>query len=137
MENLEKSEHVFLREGDVLVTNARFVFNADTVAMVSINSLSVRSADLTPSNTFPVLLCIAGAFYTLIAIFAAESVINSVVGAMATIIGILWWRSIKQRIRFSIYLTTSSGELKTFESFNENTVRRVEKALTDSIVFRG
>lgn len=38
---------------------------------------------------------------------------------------------------FTIYLTTSSGELKTFESFDENAVRRVEKALTDSIVYRG
>ncbi|BCL91387.1 DUF6232 family protein [Ralstonia pseudosolanacearum] len=137
MENLAGAERVFLREGNTMVTNARFVFNTDTVAMGAVNSLSVRSTDLTPSNTFPVLLCIGGAIYTLIAIFAAASVGNAVVGTMVLAVGILWWRSIKPRWRFTIYLTTSSGELKTFESFDEHAVRRVEKALTDSIVYRG
>ncbi|MDC6285485.1 DUF6232 family protein [Ralstonia pseudosolanacearum] len=137
MDNLEMPEKVFLKDGGVMVSNARFVFNADTVAMGAVNSLSVRSMDLTPSNTFPVLLCIVSFVYILIAIFAADSPTNAVIGVIVLAIGILWWRSIRQRVMFTIYLTTSSGELKTFESFDENAVRRVEKALTDSIVYRG
>lgn len=139
MESLARTvaERVFLKEGDVTVTNTRFVFDRDTVAMASVNSVSVRSMDLTPSNTFPGLLCIIGAVYFLIAILGDASFWHTVAGAVIFSIGVLWWRSIKQRIKFTIYLTTSSGEMKTFESFDENVVCRVEEALTESIVYRG
>jgi hypothetical protein len=130
-------EKIFFENGNVKVTNARFVVGDQTYAMAAVNSVNVSSVDVTPSNTMPGILIAVGAIWFISAL-AGGGEFSSFIWAVAiTAVGFYWFRSIKKTFEYRIVLTTSSGETPALRSTNVQDIRPVEKALHDAIVFRG
>lgn len=130
-------ETVFFENGNVKVTNARFIVGDQTYAMAAVNSVKVSSIDITPSNTMPGILVAVGAIWFVSSI-AASSEFSSYFWSVAILaVGIFWLRSIKKTLEYKIILTTPSGETSALKSTNDQDIRPVEKALHEAIVFRG
>jgi hypothetical protein len=55
-------EKVFFENGNVKVTNARFVVGDQTFAMAAVNSVKVSSTDITPSNAISGILVAVGGY---------------------------------------------------------------------------
>lgn len=132
------TEKIFLDAPGIKVTNARFIVNRQTYAMASVNSVTVRSTDLTPKKNGPVILCLMG----IVAFFLGlktikESMQMTLSGAGMIAVGVAWFRSIKPKYEYKLILTTSSGETTALTSNSEADIRVVEAALNNSIIHRG
>lgn len=130
-------ETVFLEQGNIKVTNARFIVKDQTYAMASVNSVKVTKTDITPSNLFPIILIIISVVWLMNSIASPNGLASFFWPLGLLGFSILWLRSIKQAYEYRIMLTTSSGETPALKSTNDQDIRPVEKALNEAIVFRG
>jgi len=130
-------ENIFFENGNIKVTNARFVVGDQTYAMASVNSVKVSSTDITSSRTFPTLVILAGLVWLPIAFLQPSDISRLLWPALVLVAGCLWAFSIKKTIEYKIILTTSSGEAAALKSTDGKYIYSVEKALHDSIIFRG
>lgn len=123
-------ETVFLNEGGVKVTNARFIVPKQTFAMSAITS--IRTSKQKQARSGPMFMIaagiasLAGIKFFLFFIFIALVLIAA---------GSIWLH--KKRTIFHIVLMTSSGEEKALASQDGKWIKKVIDALNDSIVFRG
>jgi len=118
-----KEEQVFLNEGGVTVTNARFIVPSQTYAMSGITS--VKSYEKTPSRKGPLTLIIIGFIVTLYKLGAIIFII----------LGVIWW--IFQKIEYQVRLSTASGEATALKSKDADWIIRVVNALNEAIIHRG
>lgn len=117
-------ERIFLDEGGVKVTNARFVTFGKTQALSGITSVSTLVRK--PSRFWPIVLIIAGMF-TVTA--------SPVLGFLMIALGILWL--VMQKNVYIVQLESASGVSNALESKNEEFIFRVVDALNDAIIARG
>ncbi len=117
----------FFSDGDVSVTNARFVSKGQTYAMSRITS--VKSFREDPSRKGPIILGIVG-FFTMAG------------GGNAVLVGVLliagaaaWW--ISQKPEFSVRLSSASAETTALVSQDGELISKVVGALNDAIIHRG
>jgi hypothetical protein len=120
-------ERTFFSNGEVNVTNARFIANGQTYAMSGITS--VKSFRQDPSIRGPILLATVG----VIAILMGRG--NILIGVLMVGAAVLWWRSLKPE--FSVLLHSASGEMKAFSSKDGSLIATIITALNDAIVHRG
>ncbi|SMG12479.1 DUF6232 family protein [Paraburkholderia susongensis] len=120
-------ERIFLEEGGVKVTSARFIVPAQTYAMSGITS--VKSKIEPAKRGGPIVVGVVG----LCAMFAGLA--GVVIGAILIALAVLWWRA--QKGEYHVLLHSSSGEAKALSSKDESFIGRVVAALNDSIVARG
>jgi hypothetical protein len=113
------NEITFFQNGEITVTNARFVVGSHTYAMRGITS--VRGLEITPGKAMPIFLIITGLFLLLV-----------YVGIIFIGFGIYFL--IKQKSSFAVVLTTAAGEVKAYESRDSNLVGDVLEALNQAIV---
>ena len=123
-------EKVFLSEGKVKVTNARFMVPSQTFAMSGITS--IKTSKEHPSRTSPIIVIAIGIgslagvkFFPLLALVAL---------ALIAVGGV--WLYLTKTI-FHIVLTSASGETKALSSKDRKWISKVIAALNDSIVHRG
>ncbi len=120
-------ERIFLEEGGVKVTSARFIVPAQTYAMSGITS--VKSKVEPAKRGGPIIVGIVG----LCSLFTGVGGI--VIGAILIVAAVLWWKA--QKGEYHVLLHSSSGEAKALSSKDESFIGRVVVALNDSIVARG
>ena len=118
-----EGEQVFLREGDLMVTKARFVTPGQTFAMSGITA--VRTGVASPNRTGPWILI--GVGVCLLCVYG--------LGIFAIIGGIIWM--VKQKPEYVVYLASASGESDAYSSKDQDFVRRDADALNEAIVARG
>ncbi|WP_244828916.1 DUF6232 family protein [Caballeronia sp. TF1N1] len=121
-----RTERVFMDEGPIRVTSARFLVPGNTFAMSGVTS--VRHIEKDPALVFGYLLIIGGVFLCLSPSLIAMGVIFVLGGAIY-----LW----KGKGRYDVRLQTASGEIKALTSRDKDFVRRVVYALNEAIVYRG
>ena len=107
-----KEEQVFLNEGGVTVTNARFIVPSQTYAMSGITS--VKTYEKTPSRNGPIILIVIG---VLMALGGKQEAIGAVVFVL--VLAVVWW--IFQKIEYQVRLSTASGEAN---ALNEAIIHR-------------
>lgn len=116
-----EGEQVFLREGDIMVTKARFVTPGQTFAMSGITA--VRTGVAPPNRTGPWILIGVG-------VCCAWGL-----GTIPIIGGIVWM--VKQKPEYVVFLASASGESGAYASKDQDFVRRVADALNEAIIARG
>lgn len=125
-------EHVFFDNGDVKVTNARFVSNGQTYVMSNVTS--VKSLVEVPSRISPVVLVIIGAVISFFGL-GNSSVNASIIGIACVAVGVLWFVNVKKK--YFVSLATASGEKRALSSEDESFIDAIVNSLNDAIVHRG
>ena len=119
-------EQTFLNEGNVTVTNTRFIVPGETFAMAGVTSVS--SLKDSPSRWGPIILIVIGAF----GLSGSDTIPG---GLMSLAAGIAWW--VLKKPKYIVLLTTASGEAQAFPSKDEAFIARIVNALSEAIVARG
>jgi hypothetical protein len=122
------SEREFLRQGGVVVTQARFIHGSQTFAMSNVTSVLSTKTD--PSKGGAILLIVLG-----IVLIAAHQAATIVIGLALAALGGWWLYSMKPT--YNVVLRTASGESRAFSSKDRSLVERVVAAVNDAIVARG
>ena len=132
------SDKVFFAEGDVTVTQTRFVSTkGETYAMANVSSCKTRwSSEKDDLKSFLRIAAIVASIGVGIAI-GVMSVM--VVGIILAVIGVVAaFIFIKPNYKvYRLYLGTNSGELEVLASQDSNFIAQIERAVNDAIVARG
>lgn len=117
-------EELVFEEGNVKVTNARFVVSGQTYAMNGVTS--VRQFEKKPNRVLPIVIGIIG-----LATFA-----GTVIGAFILLgIAVAVWMAMKTE--YSVLLSTAGGEARALSSKDQAYINRVVAALNEAIIKRG
>jgi hypothetical protein len=125
-------ERTFFGQGDIQVTNARFVVGAQTFAMRNVTSVAMRRR--APNTTAGGLLAGSGGLMALIG-FNSSSFIAGSIG-IAMFAGGIWW-IVAMKDEHEVVLTTSAGEVSAYKSMDKDLIARIVKALNDSLAAGG
>lgn len=117
-------ENVVYENGNVKVTNARFVVDGQTYAMNGVTS--VRRFEKSPARGLPIGVGIIGI------VAMSGSVIVGLL-LLAAAIGI--W--VSQKTEFSVLLSSASGEARALSSKDRSYIDQVVEALNTAIIQRG
>jgi hypothetical protein len=118
-------EHVFLNEGGIQVTTARFVAKGRTYALSGITSVSLYQ--IKPRRGLVIAFAIIS--------FIAFSQHSSILGAVFLGFAVIGWFA--NPPTYSVRLMTASGESDAFTAKDRSQVERVVHALNEAIVARG
>jgi len=105
------NETMFFNDGQVAVSNARFMVFGKTYAMNAV--VSVGHWTQSPSAVMPILLIVAGVI-SLLGALSAKSWFAALIGGLFLVPGILW--ASKQKPTHIVVPSTSSGELQALAS---------------------
>lgn len=131
-------ETVFLEDGAVKVTNSRFIVSGKTFALSAVNSFRVNRIDETPNREIYKLYVFGLAIWALFEGLSKDTsafIMVFIAGAVA--LSIWWGISGKEKIKYVLLLTTSSGESEALSSYVPGQIQQIENALTQAIVHRG
>ena len=126
-------EKTFFNEGNVTVTNSRFIVPGQTYAMSGITSVSKWIQK--PSLKWPLILILVGALFIIIPLFAGGGALWYLIGIV--LIGIGIFLLIRNKPVYSVILSSASGEADAINSKDEDFIDRIVQALNDAIVVRG
>ena len=118
-------EKIFLNEGVVTVTNARFIVASQTFSMAGITS--VKNSEEPPKRSYPVICGIIG-FLCLIG--GAP-----VIGIGLLVLAVVWW--IGQKANYHVILATAGGEMEALSSADGAFISKVVTAINEAMVARG
>lgn len=122
-------EKVYLKQGDVTVTNTRVVISGKTYAMTNITSVTMgkQSASILP----PFIAITVG---VIIAAIVGGTIGNLI--AVASIIGgiVLF---ITRKPNYVVRIGSASGEADALESQDQDNVQKIVNAVNEAIVNRG
>lgn len=118
-------DKTFLDAGNVSVTKGRFIVDGQTYAMGNVTSVKTRVEEA--KKGAGILLGLIGLF----ALVAAESLLWGVI-----ILVIATFALIGARNKYSVVLSTSSGENQALRSENKTQIDEVVSALNEAIVSR-
>jgi hypothetical protein len=117
-------EQVVLEEGNVKVTNSRFMVAGQTYAMNGVTS--VEQFVQKPARVLPIMIGIFG-----VCALAGSVVFGAILIAAAVAIWVI------QKKTFSVLLSTASGKARALTSKDEQYISRVVAALNNAIISRG
>lgn len=121
-------ETVFFNEGNVSVSNSRFIVNGQTYAMSSVTS--VKKGETPPDKTMEIIFVI---LCVLIIAFASAA---WKIGAL--VVGAYLINLIRnKKTIYSVVLNVSSGEMQALQSHDKAFIERIIEALNQAIVSRG
>lgn len=122
-------EKEFYRNGNVSITNARFLVGSTTYAMNGVTSVKRGQTD--PSKMGPIIMAIIG----VIMVFVAASILAKLFGVAIAVIAVVWFRAIKPD--YMVYLNSASGESQALASKDKHYIDDVINSLNNAIVHRG
>lgn len=121
-------EIVYLDDGGVKVTSARFVTPGETFAMSGVTSVKLRESP--PPYKNPAILGVLGLLF----LFSGDAA-AIVFGIVFVAAAIFWGMQLKTK--YIVILKSSSGENEAISSEKGDYIKNIEKALNDSIIGRG
>jgi hypothetical protein len=122
------SEQIFYDQGNVKVTNARFIVNAQTYAMSGVTSVKTGFAPPNRNGAF-----IAIGIGVLIALGADGG--TKLIGVLMAAAGIWYLTQLKNT--HSVYLSSASGEVQALSDTDETYISSVVHALNEALIHRG
>ncbi|ELT0934753.1 DUF6232 family protein [Enterobacter roggenkampii] len=124
---MEETE--FYRNGNVSITNARFIVGSTTYAMNGVTSVKRGQTD--PSKVGPIILVLIG----IAMVFIAASLLTKAIGVVIVVVAIAWFKAIKPD--YIVYLNSSSGESQALTSQDKQYIDDVINSLNNAIIHRG
>ncbi|ATM01291.1 QacE [Aeromonas sp. CA23] len=121
-------EKIFFNQGNVSVSNSRFIVDGQTYAMNNVTS--VKSGVVKPNRLGSIIIGLIG-----LAMVLSGSGGVLIGGLVLLAIAVLSWMGNKKR--YTVLLHTSSGENQALASPDESYIRTVINSLNDAIVSRG
>lgn len=122
-------EKEFYKNGNVSITNSRFLVGSTTYAMNGVTS--VKRGERPPSILAPVIMGLIG----LVMIFATSTLIFKGIGVLLIILSIIWFKSLKTE--YVVFLNSASGEYQTLTSTDKKYIDKVIDSLNEAIIYRG
>ncbi len=119
------AEQILLDESGVMVTSSRFIVPGETYVMSGV--ASVKTLKHSPSIKVPLILIAIG-------VIAGVAGKEAIIGGIFLIAGIAWW--ILQKPKYTVVLSSASGEVEALTSKDNNFISRVVEALNETIVAR-
>jgi hypothetical protein len=119
-------EKMFFDAGNISVSNSRFIVDGQTYAMGNVTS--VKTGFEKASKAGGILIGILG----LLVLLGAKSFLWGII-----IIAVGVFAFIGAKDKYSVVLSTSSGENQALTSENRTHIEKVVSALNDAIVSRG
>ncbi|HAH9728812.1 TPA: QacE [Escherichia coli] len=123
------AEKEFYRNGNVIISDSRFIVGTTTYAMSGVTS--VKRGERKPSRIAPVIFTLVG----LIVLFSGTEWTHKGIGIFIILAGIAWFRSIKTE--YLVFLNSSSGESQALSSTDKNYIDQVILHLNEAIIYRG
>ncbi|EOZ3812814.1 DUF6232 family protein [Citrobacter youngae] len=123
------SEKEFYRNGNVSISNSRFIVGTTTYAMNGVTS--VKRGQNEPSKAAPVIVGLIG----VVMVFAASTFLFKGIGALVALACIAWFKSLKTE--YLVFLNSSSGESQALASTDKEYIDQVIHNLNESIIHRG
>lgn len=121
-------EKVFMHEGGLQVTSARFITPDKTYALSGITSIGRERID--PSTKPALITCLIGLVVAFVADGAAK-----IVGVLVLALGV--WMFTRLKATHIVVVTSSSSETKAYYSKDEGLVTKAVAALNDAVIHRG
>ena len=123
------AEKEFYRNGNVIISDSRFIVGTTTYAMSGVTS--VKRGERKPSRIAPVVTVLVG-----LAVFlSGTGLTNKSVGILIVLAGIAWYRSLKTE--YLVFLNSSSGESQALSSTDKDYIEQVIYHLNEAIIHRG
>lgn len=122
-------EKEFYRDGNVVVSNARFMVDSTTYAMSGVTS--VKKGVFIPSRTPAVVAILFGLF----CLFLTNIFLIKIVGIGVIILAIYNFIALKKT--YSVILKTASGESQALTNTNSDYIDEVIVAINNALVHRG
>ena len=122
------SEQVFFENGNVKVTNARFVVGNQTHAMNGVTSVASHVAH--PSRLWPIIGIVVG----LLILLSADGSGKLVGMAVAGIAGFILYN---QKATHAVVLRSASGEVQALSGTDADHINGVVSALNEALIHRG
>ncbi|MEO6633157.1 MAG: DUF6232 family protein [Mucilaginibacter sp.] len=119
-------EKQFYENGEVIVTQSRFIVGSKTYAVRNISSVQIGVIE--PNRTFGYILLVIG----IVATLAAENKLFGIV--VAVIAGIFLFT---QKTKYSVRIATNSGATDGLISENREYIGQIVVALNNAIVHIG
>lgn len=124
-------EKIFFKNGDITVTNSRFVAGAQTFAIRNITSVKAEKVEV--NNSTAGILILVGIIIFVIGLVNTNWA--ALIGLVIAAAGIYWiWN---QESPYAVVLTTSSGEVKAYQSNDREFISGIVSGLNDAIVANG
>lgn len=121
-------ETSFFNQGNVSVSNSRFIVDGQTYAMNGVTSVKTGKTD--PSRVGPVIVGVIG-----LGAMSNGGVGFIIIGLIMLGLAIFW--ATKQRPELSVVLNSSSGEAQALVSKDATYINSVVSALNNAIIHRG
>lgn len=126
MENQNVNEKIFYQDGDVRVTQSRYMTHAKTYAMRNISSVSVFK--IAKSRRLPIIMSVVGGMM----LFYDDW---RIAGIFIAAIGLLSLFLIKNE--FAVRISTNAGEVDSVVSKDKFYVTNIVSALNEAIIHIG
>lgn len=123
------AETEFYNNGEVVVSNSRFIVDATTYAMSGITS--VTRGQMIPSKAPALISFIIG----LILLLLVTGTWAKIIGIILIVIAYFIYKSLKTE--YIVILKSSSGESKALSSTDLDYINEVIEAVNDALVHRG
>ena len=125
----DQDEQVFFHEGNIAVTDARFILGNETYAVRSI--ASVMAGEQKPARDWPILIGLAAVGIAVWAFFQ-ESLSGYIWAGLFLWVAGVW--AYLQSSTYHLSLRTSAGTLQVLSSKDGAFIRRVSDALNRAII---
>ena len=126
---MEDKEIEFYRNGNVSITNARFMVGSTTYAMHGVTS--VKRGEKIPSKVGPIITGIIG----ILMIFLAATLMFKAIGVLVVLFAIFWFKGLKTE--YLVFLNSASGEAQALTSTDKSYIDSVIHHLNEAIIHRG
>lgn len=126
MENPTVNEKIFYQDGDVRVTQSRYITHSKTYAMRNISSVSVF--EIVKSRRLPIVMAVVGGLM----LFSDNW---RIAGLIIAGIGTLLLLLIKNE--FAVRISTNAGEVDSLVSKDKFYITNIVSALNDAIIHIG
>ena len=117
-------EKVFFEQGDIKVTNSRFMTYGTTHSMSGVTS--VTQLIFKPNRIGPIIVAAVGLLCFIFSWWIAIIVLAAAV---------VWW--FMQKTRYAVQMSSASGDQEALSSTDGELINKVVAALNDAIVHRG
>jgi|ERR1035437_124585 hypothetical protein len=126
METTEQgNEKIFYQDNNVTITQSQFIAGSKTYAIRNISSAS--NYEIKKSKTGAILLLVIGFFLSI-----PEPI--RILGWGLIIIGVIWL--IKIEGKYSVRISTDSGEENSFIHHDKAYIQKIVNALNDAIIHK-
>jgi hypothetical protein len=125
-------ETVFLRQGDITISNVRAIIGNKTYAMANITSVSLHKI---PAKRKPGILWAIIGFFVMIGGFAGGSPGVGVLGLIILALGV--WVAYSKKDFYTVHIGSSSGEADALKSKDGEYIKSIVTAINEAIIKRG